>query len=201
MYVIAGCVPECACVFFVLSCRHSARRHPLLFLQEIAAKDAEVVIAGGSESMSQAPLAVFGQNVRFNSKLLGQDLHLQDILWAALTDSHIKTPMGITAENLAEKYGITRAECDAYALRSQHTWGAAAASGVFDDEIVPLEVSIFWAGQKRTPARARVQHTCARSRRVATTGEAAVVFVRRWCSRMSGGGGAPGRGLRQGSSN
>jgi acetyl-CoA acyltransferase 2 len=48
-------------------------------------------------------MSVFGQNIRFNSKLLGQDLTLQDCLWAALTDSHIKTPMGVTAENLAVK--------------------------------------------------------------------------------------------------
>ncbi len=90
--------------------------------------------------MSQAPLAVFGQDVRFNSKLLGTDLKLQDVLWAALTDSHIKKPMAITAENLAEKYGITRAECDAYALSSQLRWAAAAKSGVFEPEIETLEV-------------------------------------------------------------
>lgn len=107
---------------------------------EINGKEAEVVVAGGSESMSQAPMSVFGQNIRFNSKLLGQDLQLQDCLWSALTDSHIKTPMGVTAENLAEKYGISRADCDAYAARSQATWGAANASGVFAAEIEPIEV-------------------------------------------------------------
>jgi acetyl-CoA acyltransferase 2 len=91
--------------------------------------------------MSQAPMAVYGQNIRFQSKLLGTDLQLQDVLWAALTDSHVKLPMAITAENLAVKYGISRADCDAYALRSQHAWGAAHKAGVFAAEIEPLEVS------------------------------------------------------------
>lgn len=47
---------------------------------------------------------------------------LEDVLWASLTDSHIKTPMGVTAENLAEKYKITREDCDKFALRSQTRW-------------------------------------------------------------------------------
>jgi len=108
--------------------------------QDILLGESSVALVGGSESMSQAPLAVYGQNVRFHSKLLGTDLHLQDVLWAALTDSHVKLPMAITAENLAVKYGITRADCDAYALRSQHSWGAAAQAGVFDAEIEPVEI-------------------------------------------------------------
>lgn len=47
---------------------------------------------------------------------------LEDTLWAGLTDQHIKTPMGVTAENLAEKYELTREQCDAFALRSQQRW-------------------------------------------------------------------------------
>lgn len=51
-------------------------------------------------------------------------LKLEDTLWAGLTDLHIKTPMGITAENLAEKYQITREDCDQYAYQTQQKWKA-----------------------------------------------------------------------------
>jgi len=106
---------------------------------EIAHGDAGVALVGGTESMSQAPLSVFGHHVRFGHRL-GSDLQLQDTLWSALTDSYCKLPMGITAEKLADKYGLTRAQCDEYSLRSQHAWAAAAKAGVFAAEIAPLEV-------------------------------------------------------------
>lgn len=106
---------------------------------EIRAGEASIALVGGAESMSQAPLAVFGQDVRFGHRL-GQDLKLTDLLWSALTDSYCNTPMGITAENLADKYSISRRECDEYALRSQHAWAAAHKAGVFADEIAPVEV-------------------------------------------------------------
>ena len=53
---------------------------------------------------------------------------------------HVGCPMGITAENLAEKYNISRQECDEFAIRSQQTWGKAKEAGVFDAEIAPIEV-------------------------------------------------------------
>lgn len=59
---------------------------------------------------------------------------------SSLTDQHVGTPMGITAENLAEKYGISREECDELAIRSQQTWGQAHKNGVFDLEIAPVEI-------------------------------------------------------------
>uniref|UniRef100_A0A8C9T5D6 Acetyl-CoA acyltransferase 2 n=1 Tax=Scleropages formosus TaxID=113540 RepID=A0A8C9T5D6_SCLFO len=65
---------------------------------------------------------------------------LEDTLWAGLTDLHVKTPMGITAENLAEKYEITREECDAYACQTQQRWKAAHDAGCFNAEIEPVEV-------------------------------------------------------------
>lgn len=89
--------------------------------------------------MSQAPLSVFGQHVRFGHRL-GHDLPLQDVLWSALTDSYCQTPMGITAEKLADKYGITRQQCDEYALRSQQSWAAANAAGVFSAEIAAVDI-------------------------------------------------------------
>ncbi|MEQ2161326.1 hypothetical protein GOODEAATRI_008595 [Goodea atripinnis] len=63
-----------------------------------------------------------------------------DTLWAGLTDLHIKIPMGITAENLAEKYQITREDCDNYAYQTQQRWKAAHEGGHFTPEIAPIEV-------------------------------------------------------------
>jgi acetyl-CoA acyltransferase 2 len=64
----------------------------------------------------------------------------EDSLWAGLTDQHVKLPMGLTAEKLAEKYNITRADCDEYGLRSQQLWGKAHEAGVFKDEIAPMDI-------------------------------------------------------------
>lgn len=88
--------------------------------------------------MSQSPLCAWGHKVRWGTPL-GQGLQLHDMLWSALTDKYTNTPMGITAENLAEKYGVTREDCDEYAARSQQTWAAAQAAGVFDAEIEGVE--------------------------------------------------------------
>jgi acetyl-CoA acyltransferase 2 len=108
-------------------------------VHEILLGDAEIAVAGGAENMSQSPLAVYGNKARFGVGL-GAGINLQDTLWAALTDSYAKTPMGMTAENLAEQYGITRDECDAFALRSQTLWAQAHAAGHFDAELAPIEV-------------------------------------------------------------
>lgn len=64
----------------------------------------------------------------------------EDTLWAGLTDSYAKLPMGMTAENLAEKYDITREASDAFALRSQQLWGKANEAGVFKAEIEPVQI-------------------------------------------------------------
>ncbi|XP_041436571.1 3-ketoacyl-CoA thiolase, mitochondrial isoform X1 [Xenopus laevis] len=105
--------------------------------QEIGLRESEIVMCGGSESMSQAPYAV--RNIRFGTKL-GADIKMEDILWAALTDSHIKIPMAITAENLGAKYGITREDCDKYAFQTQQRWKAAQDSGYFAAEMAPIEL-------------------------------------------------------------
>lgn len=89
--------------------------------------------------MSQAPLVIDGLTARWGAAL-GAGMQAKDALWAGLTDSYTGTPMGITAENLAVKYNITRENCDEYALRSQQTWQAANAAGVFNAEIAPVEV-------------------------------------------------------------
>lgn len=106
-------------------------------VQEIAMGDSKVVLCGGSESMSLAPYSVRGN--RFGVKL-GQDLNLEDTLWVSLTDSYVKLPMAITAENLAVEYKITREECDEFALLSQKRWTKAQMNGNFKDEITPIQV-------------------------------------------------------------
>lgn len=104
--------------------------------QEIELGDSNVVLCGGTESMSQAPYAV--RNIRFGTKL-GVDMKLEDTLWQGLTDEYCKTPMGVTAENLAKKYNITRQDADQYALQSQQRWKKANEQGFFKDEIEPIK--------------------------------------------------------------
>ncbi len=94
-------------------------------------------LAGGTENMSQSPHVVRGARRGFH---FGQNVAFEDSLWTALTDSYGDTPMAITAENLAKKYGVTRAESDAFALESQERALQAQSSGYFAEEIVPVEV-------------------------------------------------------------
>uniref|UniRef100_A0A8D9FFB9 3-ketoacyl-CoA thiolase, mitochondrial n=1 Tax=Cacopsylla melanoneura TaxID=428564 RepID=A0A8D9FFB9_9HEMI len=107
--------------------------------QNIIVGDSQVVLTGGVDSMSQAPHAV--RNIRFGVPLGGQ-MELEDTLWAGLTDTYCKLPMALTAEKLAEKFGITRAQVDEYALRSQTLYKKAQDAGVFKSEIAPVEVTI-----------------------------------------------------------
>ncbi|RKP40219.1 Thiolase, N-terminal domain-containing protein [Dimargaris cristalligena] len=108
-------------------------------VQEIRSGDASVVLTGGAENMSQAPYALRG--VRWGTRY-GVDQKLEDTLAASLVDRYPSpTPMGITAEKLGAQYGITRADCDAYALTSQQRWAAAHEQGVFDAEIAPVTVN------------------------------------------------------------
>ncbi|MDD3126253.1 MAG: acetyl-CoA C-acetyltransferase [Candidatus Izemoplasmatales bacterium] len=104
----------------------------------INAKMANIIVAGGVESMSQAPFLVPGK-VRDGFKMGDMNV-IDDILVDSLVDAFSKTHMGITAENIAEKYSITRAEQDEFALSSQAKAIAAVDSGRFADEIVPITV-------------------------------------------------------------
>jgi len=101
---------------------------------------ADVVVCAGTENMTNAPFCLEGNKARFGGVKLGNDLKLYDSLWSGLTDSYAGTPMGITAENLAEKYGITRQECDELAIRSQTLWGKANAQDIFKHEIAPITI-------------------------------------------------------------
>jgi len=103
----------------------------------IALGEAEVALVGGTENMSQAPFMVRGlrEGYRF-----GQDLKLEDYLMAALYDPLAKFFMAQTAENLAKQYAIPREEQDRFALRSHQLGAQAVKSGLFAQEIVPVEV-------------------------------------------------------------
>ncbi|XP_067001669.1 3-ketoacyl-CoA thiolase, mitochondrial [Anabrus simplex] len=107
--------------------------------QSILIGDSKVVLTGGTDNMSQAPFAV--RNIRFGT-VLGSKYELEDTLWVGLTDTHCKLPMGITAENLADKFKIPRDEVDKYALRSQTLWKKANDGGYFKEELAPVTVSI-----------------------------------------------------------
>ncbi len=98
----------------------------------------DAVLVGGTENMTQAPHILRGSREGW---AFGKAPAVEDSLWSALTDSYTGTPMAVTAENLATKYNLTRAECDAYALVSQQRWAAANEKGVFKDEIAPLEIA------------------------------------------------------------
>lgn len=103
----------------------------------IMAGDADIVVAGGMENMSMAPYAL--KNARYGYRMGNApmvDTMVNDALWDAFNDYH----MGITAENVAEKYGITREELDEFSANSQQKCEKAIAEGKFDDEIVPVEV-------------------------------------------------------------
>ncbi|KAI1901138.1 hypothetical protein AGOR_G00057110 [Albula goreensis] len=80
------------------------------------------------------------QEICLKESEFGLDLKLEDTLWAGLTDLHVKIPMGITAENLAEKYEISREDCDKYAHQTQQKWKAAHEGGHFTAEIAPIDV-------------------------------------------------------------
>jgi acetyl-CoA acetyltransferase family protein len=122
--------------------------------QQIQLGEAEAVLAGGTESMSQAPHVLRG--ARWGLRFGQQSPPLEDTLWEALRDAHCGLTMGETAESLAERYGISREEVDAYALRSQMCARSAWESGAFADEVVPTPV--YNAKTKRTEEWAADEH-------------------------------------------
>jgi len=108
-----------------------------LAAQAIKCGDAEIIVAGGHENMSQSPHILPRSR---DGKRMGdwkmEDTMIKDGLWCAFNDYH----MGITAENIAEKYGITREEQDDFAASSQQKAEAANAKDIFADEIVPITI-------------------------------------------------------------
>lgn len=103
----------------------------------IEAGEADIIVAGGMENMSMAPYAL--KNARYGYRMGNApmiDTMVNDALWDAFNDYH----MGITAENVCEKYGITREELDEFSAISQQKTEKAIASGQFKDEIVPVSI-------------------------------------------------------------
>lgn len=115
----------------------SGLRAVSLAAQAIRAGDAECVLAGGMENMSASPYVLdkARQGLRMGDSSLTDEM-IKDGLWDAFNNYH----MGITAENVAEQYGISREEQDACALASQQKAAAAIASGAFKEEIVPVTI-------------------------------------------------------------
>lgn len=111
---------------------------------------AEVVLAGGTESMSQAPHVIRG--ARWGIPL-GKG-GLEDSLWTALTDSYTGAPMAITAENLAAQYKLSQDEVDEYSVLSQRRFAAAQEGGRLANEIVPVELK----SRKGTVVFAKDEH-------------------------------------------
>ena len=108
-----------------------------LAAQIIKAGDADIIVAGGAENMSMTGYAL--PNMRWGARMFNTpavDMMVNDGLWDVYNNYH----MGITAENVAEKYGLTREELDAFALASQNKAEAAIKAGKFKDEIVPVTI-------------------------------------------------------------
>lgn len=105
----------------------------------ILAGDAQIVVVGGTENMSAAPYVA--PTIRWGARM--GDATLRDsMIVDGLTDAFSGEHMGITAENVAERWGVTRDEMDAFALQSQTKAAAAIAAGRFADEIVPVPVTV-----------------------------------------------------------
>lgn len=106
-------------------------------VQMIQSGEATAVLAGGVEQMSLVPYVA--RKVRFDGMRMG-NFELEDLMTSALTDAYAKMPMAITAENLGEKYGITREQCDKFSIQSQQRYKAALDKGYFAQEIAPVTV-------------------------------------------------------------
>ena len=115
----------------------SGLKATMLGAQSIANGDADIVVAGGQESMSQSPHALLGSRDGFrmgDAKMV--DTMIVDGLWDVYNQYH----MGVTAENVAKEYAVSREEQDEFAVKSQNKTEAAQKAGRFKDEIVAYEV-------------------------------------------------------------
>ena len=136
--IYAG-VPKEINAFTVNKVCASGMKAVALAAQAIKAGDAEVIVAGGMESMSSVPYYVpkmrWGARM-FNAEMVDGMVH--DGLWEIFYNYH----MGLTSENIAEKYGISRTEQDEFALESNNRALAAIKNGIFKEEVVPVEVKV-----------------------------------------------------------
>jgi len=117
----------------------SGMKAVVLATQAIKAGDAEIIVAGGMENMSAVPY--YAPKMRWGARMFNAEMvdgMVHDGLWEIFYDYH----MGLTSENIAEKYGITRQEQDEFALESNNRAMAAIKDGIFKQEIVPVEVKV-----------------------------------------------------------
>lgn len=132
----AGLPVECTAMTINIVCG-SGLKAVALAANQIIAGESEVVVCGGTENMSAAPYAV--PSARWGARMNNTqmiDVTVNDGLWDAFNNYH----MGITAENVAEQYGLTREMQDEFAVRSQNRAEAAIKAGKFKDEIVPIVI-------------------------------------------------------------
>jgi len=136
MSVNAG-IPVASPAFTINKVCGSGLKAVQLAAQAVLCGDADIVVAGGAENMSQAPYVV--QNQRWGSRM-GDSKVVDTMLRDGLTDGFEGFHMGITAENVSEQYGITREDQDNFAVQSQKRAVAAIEAGRFKEEIVPVEI-------------------------------------------------------------
>jgi acetyl-CoA C-acetyltransferase len=134
---IAAGLPESVPSFTINKVCGSGLKAVALAAQAIAAGDADLIIAGGMESMSQAPYLL--PDARWGVRL-GNGPLVDSMLSEGLTCAMAHCHMGVTAENIAARYGVTRGQQDAFAAESQARAAAAISSGRFKDEIVPVMI-------------------------------------------------------------
>ena len=134
--VQAGFPVETTAFHIVATCG-SGMQAIMCAVQAIGVGEVDTVIAGGCESMSSAPYVL--TTTRWGQRL--QHGQLIDLLWRGMQEYPIGDGMGVTAENLAERYGISREEQDGFALLSQKRAGQALLNGCFKDEITPVSIA------------------------------------------------------------
>jgi acetyl-CoA C-acetyltransferase len=136
---IYGGIPKETNAFTVNKICASGMKSVALAAQAIKAGDAECIIAGGIENMSSIPY--YAPKLRYGARMFDTpmvDGMVKDGLWEVFYDYH----MGMTSENIATKYGISRQEQDAFSLESNNRALAAIKAGTFKDEIVPVEIKV-----------------------------------------------------------
>jgi acetyl-CoA C-acetyltransferase len=131
---VRGSIPASVPVFTVNMACPSAMKSVMLAARELAAGEAKFIVAGGMDSMSTMPYLLKG--ARWEGFKSGDKTLLDG--WSDAIDPLCGLGMGMTAENLVQKYQFTRADQDAFALESQRKAAAARAAGDFDSEIVPV---------------------------------------------------------------
>jgi acetyl-CoA C-acetyltransferase len=115
----------------------SGLKSVMMAAQAIKAGDADIIVAGGTESMSQAPYLLTGARWGYR---MNDGPVVDGMIHDGLMDIFNRYHMGITAENVAEKFGVTRQDQDELAFRSQQNAGRAIQEGRFKDEIVPVSI-------------------------------------------------------------